>query len=81
MGPKHVLLLLIVEKMDAEKFPPYLAECLERIDLILRYDPFLSLTVFALNHVFFSIHKNIFMWIEYLLRQFMKFFDMCLIVA
>ena len=81
MGPKHILLLLIVEKMDAEKFPSYLAESLERIDLILRYDPFLSLTVFTLNHVFFSIHKNIFMWIEYLLRQFMKFFDMCLIVA
>jgi hypothetical protein len=83
MGPKHILFLLVIKKMDAEKLPTYLPERLECIDLILWnvIVTILSLTIFARHHVFFPFNKYILTWVEYLLRKLLEFFDMGPIIA
>jgi hypothetical protein len=81
MGPKHILFLLVIKKMDAEKLPTYLPERLECIDFILRNVIMLILTFFARHHVFFPLNKYILTWVEYLLRKLLEFFNMGPIIA
>jgi hypothetical protein len=84
MVPQRILLLLGIQEVIAEEFPPNLTEGLKHIDFILRngfcLKTFALFAIFTRNHMLFHVNKNALLWIKYFLRKMLEFSDVGFII-